>query len=161
MRCEQSRRWMSLALDNLLTDEQMAHLRRHLTECVGCRAEWRLLRMVQKAMVTTPPAPMPYDLVPIVMERVRALRREQPRTSGLSRWMGGRYWRWVMATALPLVVCITLWGLRWRHDTHRLPDNFYLSAHVVNAARTTAAPAFAPISLALSSVQFAAGDEEP
>ncbi|MFA0766781.1 MAG: hypothetical protein OXFUSZZB_000109 [Candidatus Fervidibacter sp.] len=157
MRCEQSRQWMSLALDNLLTEEEKAQLRAHLKECVGCRAEWRLLRMAQRVMATTPPVPMPYDLVPIVMERVKALQRE--RKVSLWRFWSVRPWRWALAVAMPFVLMAAiLVGWRgWRSEPAP-SESFYLSAHVVNAARTTAAPAFAPISLALSSVQFV-GDE--
>lgn len=159
MRCEQSRRWMSLALDNLLGDEQKAQLRAHLKECVGCRAEWRLLRMAQRVIATTPPAPMPYDLVPIVMERVKALQREQ-RESLWCFW-SVRPWRWALAAAMPLLLLATI-IIGWRGWRSELApsEGFYLSAHVVNAARTTVAPAFVPISLALSSVHFATGDEE-
>lgn len=159
MRCEQSRQWMSLALDNLLSDEQRAQLRAHLKECVGCRAEWRLLRMAQRVMATTPPAPMPYDLVPIVMERVKALQRE--RRGSVWYFWAVRPWRWALAAAVPLLLLATIF-LGWREwRSEPVPsEGFYLSAHVVNAAHTTAAPAFAPISLALSSVQFV-GDETP
>ena len=157
MRCEQSRQWMSLALDNLLSDEQKAQLRAHLKQCVGCRAEWRLLRMAQRVMATTPPAPLPYDHVPIGMERVKALQRE--RQGSVWHFWAVRPWRWALAAAVPFLLLATIF-LSWREwrSAPAPSEGFYLSAHVVNAARTTAAPAFAPISLALSSVQFV-GDE--
>lgn len=96
MRCEQARELMSLMLDEILTPEQKAELERHLRECVGCKAELKLLRTVQKLMATTEPAPLPYDLVPIVMERVRAIERERTKSyfwADLSD-QGGVGWLW-------------------------------------------------------------------
>ncbi len=158
MRCEQARKLMSLMLDEVLTQEQRMKLEQHLRECVGCRAEWRLLKTVQQAMATTAPAPLPYDLVPVVMERVRAIEREK-----LSRrfWLPltGR-WRWLALAAAPVLLTLAFLGTHlWRSSSATPPPSVYWSAHASNAAAVTIAPETAPISLALASLSYA-GDEE-
>ncbi len=159
MRCEQARKHMSLMLDEVLTQEQRMELEQHLRECVGCRAEWRLLKTVQHAMTTTVPAPLPYDLVPVVMERVRAIEREKlPRRLWLP--LAGR-WRWLALAAAPVLLTLAFLATHlWQSSsaTATPPPSVYWSAHATNAAVVTIAPETAPISLALSSLPYA-GDE--
>jgi len=159
MRCEQARELMSLILDEILTPEQKVELERHLRECVGCRAELKLLRTVQKLMATTEPAPLPYDLVPIVMERVRAIEREKRKAYNWANLFRTR-WRWLAVATAPIVLALTILGARLWHTQPEPPATIYWSAHVTNAAEIAVAPELAPISVALSSLPFtgATGD---
>lgn len=160
MRCEQARKQMSLMLDEMLTPEQRSELEWHLRECVGCRAEWRLLKTVQRLMATTKPAPLPYDLTPIVMERIRALERER-KTAPFSFWRSvtGR-WRWLALAVAPLVLVLAFFGVGiWRgRNPVNLPTALYWSVHMTNVAKVAVTPELAPISVALSPLPFA-GDE--
>ncbi len=154
MRCEQARELMSLMLDEILTSEQKVELEQHLRECVGCRAEWKLLRTVQKLIATTEPAPLPYDLVPIVMERVRAIERERTKTYSWANFFRPR-WRWLTVATASIVLALTILGARLWHKQPEPPAGIYWSAHVTNAAEIAVAPELAPISVALSSLPFA------
>lgn len=155
MRCENARKLMSLMLDEILTSEQRQDLEQHLSECVGCRAEWKLLRTAQRIIATTEPAPMPYDLVPIVMERVKAIEREQTK---INLWLNvfRPKWRLLAAATLPVMLALAIVGVRLWHQPHsEPPESIYWSAHVTNAAEVAAAPELVPISVALSSLSFA------
>lgn len=155
MRCERARELMSLMLDEILTPEQRRDLEQHLGECVGCRAEWKLLKTAQRLIATTKPAPMPYDLVPIVMERVRAIEREQTKTT---LWLNifRPQWRWLAAATVPIMLALAIVGIRlWHEPNSEPPESIYWSAHVTNAAEVAVAPELVPISIALSSLPFA------
>jgi len=155
MRCEQARELMSLMLDEILTPEQRRDLERHFEECVGCRAEWKLLKTAQRLIATTQPTPLPYDLVPIVMERVKAIEREQVR--GYS-WLSlfRHQWRWLAAASVPIMLALAILGVRlWRAPNSEPPETIYWSAHVTNAAEVAVAPELVPISVTLSSLSFA------
>ncbi|MCS7185942.1 MAG: zf-HC2 domain-containing protein [Armatimonadetes bacterium] len=155
MRCEHSRELMSLMLDEILTPEQRRDLEQHLNECVGCRAEWKLLKTAQRLIATTKPAPMPYDLVPIVMERVKAIERERTKANWLFNVFRPQ-WRWLAAATVPIMLALAIVGVRfWRAPHSEPPESIYWSAHVTNAAEVAAAPELAPISVALSSLPFA------
>ena len=153
MRCEHARELMSLMLDEILTPEQRGELEQHLRECVGCQAEWKLLRTVQKLMATTEPAPLPYDLVPIVMERVRAIERERGKAYFWANLFRPR-WRWLAVATAPIVLAFAILGARLWHNQPEPPATIYWSAHVTNAAEIAVAPELAPISVALSSLPF-------
>ncbi len=159
MRCEQARKHMSLMLDEVLTAEQPSELEQHLRECVGCRAEWRLLKTVQHLIAATEPAPLPYDLVPIVMERVRAIERERSRAGAWWLWrpLQGR-WRWLALATAPFVLALAIVGMHWKRTPTEPPSGIYWSAHVTNAAEAAVAPELAPISVALSSLPFVGDD---
>ena len=155
MRCERARELMSLMLDEILTLEQRRDLERHLNECVGCRAEWRLLKTAQRLIATTQPAPLPYDIVPIVMERVKAIERERAKTHS---WFGvfRPQWRWLAMATAPIVLALAIVGVRlWHAPSSEPPESIYWSAHVTNAAEVAIAPELVPISAALSSLSFA------
>ncbi len=155
MRCERARELMSLMLDEILTLEQRRDLERHLSECVGCRAEWRLLKTAQRLIATTQPAPLPYDIVPIVMERVKAIERERRKTHS---WFGAfrPQWRWLAMATAPIVLALAIVGVRlWHAPSSEPPESIYWSAHVTNAAEVAIAPELVPISAALSSLSFA------
>ncbi|MCX7643032.1 MAG: zf-HC2 domain-containing protein [Armatimonadetes bacterium] len=155
MRCEHARELMSLMLDEILTPEQRRDLERHLNECVGCRAEWKLLKTAQRLIATTKPAPMPYDLVPIVMERIKAIERERTKAHSLLSIFRTQ-WRWLAAATAPIILALAIVGVRLRHNSNpQPPESIYWSAHVTNAAEVAAAPELAPISVALSSLTFA------
>lgn len=154
MRCEHARELMSLMLDEILTSEQRRDLEQHLDECVGCRAEWRLLKTAQRLIASTKPAPMPYDLVPIVMERVKAIERERTKANS---WFNvfRPQWRWLAAATVPIMLALAVVGVRFWHTPHsEPPESIYWSAHVTNAAEVAAAPELVPISVALSSIPF-------
>ena len=153
MRCERSRELMSMMLDEILTPEEKEELEKHLRECVGCRAEWKLLKTAQRLIATTQPAPLPYDLVPIVMERVKAIERERVR--GFSRFFRPQ-WRWLAVATAPAILTLAIIGVKWwRNPVPEPPESIYWSVHVTNAAEVAAAPELAPISVALSSIPFA------
>lgn len=155
MRCERARELMSLMLDEILTLEQRRDLERHLSECVGCRAEWRLLKTAQRLIATTQPAPLPYDIVPIVMERVKAIERERAKTHS---WFSvfRPQWRWLAMATAPIVLALAIVGVRlWHAPSSEPPESIYWSAHVTNAAEVAIAPELVPISAALSSLSFA------
>lgn len=155
MRCERYRELMSMMLDEILTPEQREELERHLSECVGCRAEWKLLKAAQRLIATTQPAPLPYDLVPIVMERVKAIERERARTHS---WFAvfRPQWRWLAAVTVPIMLAFAIVGVRlWHSPNSEPPESIYWSAHVTNAAEVAVAPELVPISVALSSIPFA------
>lgn len=159
MKCERARKLMSMMLDEILTPEQRSELEMHLRECVGCRAEWRLLKKAQRLIATTKPAPLPYDVVPIVMERIRAMEREKARKSS---WfaMFQLKWRWLAMAAVPIVLALVIVGIWYLKSPVEPPDeSIYWSAHVTNAAEVAVAPELAPISVALSSLPFA-GEKE-
>lgn len=154
MRCEQARQLMSMMLDEILTPEQRSELELHLHECVGCRAEWKLLKTTQRLIATTKPAPMPYDIVPIVMERVRAIERERERRSFWSVLVRPQ-WRWLAMVTAPAVLVLAILGVRFFKSQAEPPEAIYWTAHVTNAAEVAVAPELAPISVALSSLPFA------
>ncbi|MFN4179069.1 MAG: zf-HC2 domain-containing protein [Armatimonadota bacterium] len=154
MRCERAREMMSLMLDEILTPEQKRDLERHLSECVGCRAEWRLLKTAQRLIATTQPSPLPYDIVPIVMERVKAIERERRKTHS---WFSlfRPQWRWLAVATAPIVLALAIVGVRlWHAPSSEPPESIYWSAHVTNAAEVAIAPELVPISAALSSLSF-------
>lgn len=153
MRCEQARKLMSFALDDLLTPEQRSEIERHLGECVGCRAEWKLLKTIQNLMATTQPAPLPYDLVPVVMERIRAAERERAEVHPWANFFRQR-WRWLAMAAAPIILAFAILGIRLLPSQSEPPEAIYWSAHVTNATEVTVAPELAPISVALSSLPF-------
>ena len=155
MRCERARELMSLMLDEILTTEQRRDLERHLSECVGCRAEWRLLKTAQKLIATTQPAPLPYEIVPIVMERVKAIERERRKTHSWFSVLRPQ-WRWLAMATAPIVLALAIVGVRlWHAPSSEPPESIYWSAHVTNAAEVAIAPELVPISAALSSLSFA------
>ncbi len=154
MRCERARKLMSMMLDEILTPEQRSELELHLRECVGCRAEWKLLKKAQRLIATTKPAPLPYDIVTIVMERIKALQREKDRKVGWVTLFRPRL-RWLaMATAM-VVLAVAIVGVRFVKSPTEPPESIYWTAHVTNAAEVAVAPELAPISVALSSIPFA------
>ncbi|MGQ9727161.1 MAG: zf-HC2 domain-containing protein [Candidatus Fervidibacter sp.] len=151
MRCEQARELMSLLLDELITTEQKSELERHLRECVGCRAEWKLLRTVQKLLATTQPAPLPYDLVPLIMERVRAIEREKARKYSWSDLFRTR-WRWLAVATASIVLTLSILGVRILKAKPEPPEAIYWSTHVIGATKAAVAPELMPISVTLSSL---------
>lgn len=151
MRCEQARELMSLLLDELITTEQKGELERHLRECIGCRAEWKLLRTAQKLLATTQPAPLPYDLVPLIMERVRAIEREKARKYSWSDLLRTR-WRWLAVATASIALTLSILGVRILKAKPEPPEAIYWSAHVISATKTAVAPELTPISVALSSL---------
>ncbi|MCS7263879.1 MAG: zf-HC2 domain-containing protein [Armatimonadetes bacterium] len=154
MRCERARKLMSMMLDEILTPEQRSELELHFSECVGCRAEWRFLKMTQRLIATTKPAPLPYDVVPIVMERIKALEREKARKS---RWsvLSRLQWRWLAMATAPIMLVFAIFAFRSFQSNAEPPESIYWTAHVTNAAEVAVAPELAPISVALSSLPFA------
>lgn len=156
MRCETARQWISQVLDELLTNEQRKALEGHLKECVSCRAEWRLLRTVQKVLASTKPAPIPYDLTPIVMERIKAVERERQ-----SRWRLPLFrpvWRWLAVATAPIALIALLVGIKLWQEPPPPSESLYWSAHIAGAASVTTSPELTPVSIALSGIYFA-GDE--
>lgn len=150
MNCRKARFWISLCLDGLLSSDQAEALREHLRTCPGCRAEWKFLRAIQKVLTTTEPAPPPFDMTPVIMERVKAIDRE--RTSKGWRWLGAPGWRWLMTAVVPILLALTLLGIWWRQTPPPPPhDSLYLSAHVTSAV---AAPELSPVSITFASVSL-------
>lgn len=154
MKCERARELMSMMLDEILTPEQRSDLELHFRECVGCRAEWRLLKKAQSLIATTKPAPLPYDVVPIVMERIKAIEREKARKSSWFAMFQPK-WRWLAMATAPIMLVFAIFTFRSFKSNAEPPESIYWTAHVTNAAEVAVAPELAPISVALSSLPFA------
>ncbi len=72
--CEVYRRWMSLKLDGLLTQDQERALQAHLATCAACRAEWEALQFVSCLLDEQPMVPAPSGFVVRVERRLAAER---------------------------------------------------------------------------------------
>jgi predicted anti-sigma-YlaC factor YlaD len=80
--CEMARLWISMAADGEASEVERAALDEHLEHCDDC-AEWRALaEAVVLHVRTTPPSPVPADLLPVLPSLRRRRRGLALRASG-------------------------------------------------------------------------------
>ena len=82
MRCVKAKRWMSLQIDGSLSSDRVKKLERHIRQCVGCQAEWRMLARIHEAL-TAQPEEVAEDIYKAQQKNKNVL---------YTKWM----WRWVM-----------------------------------------------------------------
>ncbi|MCS7223372.1 MAG: zf-HC2 domain-containing protein [Armatimonadetes bacterium] len=155
MDCQLSRDRMSWVLDGLLTVEEQRQLEDHLRQCLACRAEWQLMKAIHKGLRQTRPAPLPYDLTPIIMERIRAKERERD-AAYQPTWT---LRKWLAAAVVPLFLAFCLvTGLFFRQeDAPREED--YVTAHITRTISETGSPDLSPVSIALLGAYYASDDQ--
>jgi len=108
MHCSECSQWISLYLDELLSEEQVARWQEHLTLCQDCRAEWesmRVLSAVLEAEPTVSPAPGFVDRVSLRLQQ-REVRRS--RFFGSLKLIAGTAGLWG-AAAIALLLVLLLW----------------------------------------------------
>ena len=54
MRCQTAQRWLSLWLDNLLSEKEQRALESHLQDCVACRQLWQQWERAREALRSYP-----------------------------------------------------------------------------------------------------------
>ncbi len=84
---------LSAYLDGELAPDEMAEVRRHLSDCLTCQEELEGLRLVKSTLAGLKQPELPADFVAGVWERI-----EQPSAQAVSRWADP--WAWLRRPAL-------------------------------------------------------------
>jgi len=107
--CSECSQWISLYLDGLLNEEQVARWQEHLAHCEACREEWESMRWVSSVLEAEPavsPAPGFATRVSMRLQQREVRRRRFYGSLGLVVGTAGL---WAAAAIALLLLLLVLW----------------------------------------------------
>lgn len=70
MDCMHAGELMSLAIDQMLSEEEHKQFEKHINECSACREEYEMYVSIQETLLTSEPASLPENFHADLMNRI-------------------------------------------------------------------------------------------
>jgi anti-sigma factor RsiW len=109
MQCSEISEWMSLHLDDGLSQEQVTQLEVHLARCAACGEEWEALRSLSSQLRAEPMVTPAAGFTARVMQRLQQRRAHRRRLYGGLSVLMGSVGLWSVAIVAVALLFIVLW----------------------------------------------------
>jgi len=109
MHCSDISEWISLRLDNGLSQEQVTQLEVHLARCAACGEEWETLRSLSSQLAAEPMVTPAADFTARVLQRLQQRQAHRRRLYGSLSVLMGSVGLWSVAALAVALLFIVLW----------------------------------------------------